>query len=291
MNTLLGKVSHLSRLSVNLFFFVSCLYKWDLVCDRRGKNKATATIFFFGVMFGAMSFGSLSDRYHSSTHRPINLNYNSSNFTIFQCCQIWRLWLFAGLVERSCCWFHMFLECSLLLQVLFPRPTWCLQCWGSSLGFASLGLSSSQQSLVIYFCSLSNILFHIMLCSPQGTEPNVQKAFSTFSLLSPCCFLAGVEWVDIEHRKLVGVLDSLSWTFGNISFPAIAYFVTDWRWLTVSVTSPLILAIITWRYVSKIQMIKSKWSLQQKPCSATPTAVVLCVRNAQWHRWNIGIGW
>uniref|UniRef100_A0A3Q1FIF7 Major facilitator superfamily (MFS) profile domain-containing protein n=1 Tax=Acanthochromis polyacanthus TaxID=80966 RepID=A0A3Q1FIF7_9TELE len=27
------------------------------------KNKATASIFFVGVMFGAMSFGSLSDRY------------------------------------------------------------------------------------------------------------------------------------------------------------------------------------------------------------------------------------
>lgn len=42
-----------------------CLYKWDLVCDRRGKNKATATIFFVGVMLGAIAFGSLSDRYDS----------------------------------------------------------------------------------------------------------------------------------------------------------------------------------------------------------------------------------
>lgn len=65
-----------------------------------------------------------------------------------------------------------------------------------------------------------------------------------------CLLFAGVEWVDIEHRKLVGVIDSLSWTFGNTIFTAIAYFVTDWRWLIVSVTSPLILAIITWRYKS-----------------------------------------
>lgn len=40
-----------------------CLYKWDLVCDRRGKKQATATIFFVGVMLGALFFGSLSDRY------------------------------------------------------------------------------------------------------------------------------------------------------------------------------------------------------------------------------------
>lgn len=53
--------------------------------------------------------------------------------------------------------------------------------------------------------------------------------------------------MDIKHRKLVGVIDSLSWTFGNTVLPGIAYCVTDWRWLTVIVTSPLALAIITWR--------------------------------------------
>lgn len=55
-NTFQEEVTHV--------LFIS-LYKWDLVCHRRGKNKATATIFFVGVMFGAMSFGSLSDRYQS----------------------------------------------------------------------------------------------------------------------------------------------------------------------------------------------------------------------------------
>lgn len=45
-----------------LFLFME---KWDLVCDQRGKNKATTTIFFVGVMFGAILFGSLSDKYLS----------------------------------------------------------------------------------------------------------------------------------------------------------------------------------------------------------------------------------
>lgn len=61
-------------------------------------------------------------------------------------------------------------------------------------------------------------------------------------------FISGVEWVDIEHRKIVGVIDSLSWTFGNTVFSLIAYFVNDWRRLIISVTLPLILAIFTWRY-------------------------------------------
>ncbi|KAM7394313.1 hypothetical protein PAMP_021126 [Pampus punctatissimus] len=58
-----------------------------------------------------------------------------------------------------------------------------------------------------------------------------------------------VEWVDIKHRKLIGVIDSLSWTVGYTGFAAIAYFVTDWRRLIVSVTSPVVLAIITWRWM------------------------------------------
>lgn len=37
--------------------------EWDLVCSRKGMNKATATVFFIGVMFGAPVFGFLSDRF------------------------------------------------------------------------------------------------------------------------------------------------------------------------------------------------------------------------------------
>uniref|UniRef100_A0A3B4FN97 Solute carrier family 22 member 6 n=1 Tax=Pundamilia nyererei TaxID=303518 RepID=A0A3B4FN97_9CICH len=37
--------------------------EWDLVCSRKGMNKATATIFFIGVMVGAPVFGFLSDRF------------------------------------------------------------------------------------------------------------------------------------------------------------------------------------------------------------------------------------
>ncbi|XP_006638487.3 solute carrier family 22 member 7-like [Lepisosteus oculatus] len=41
--------------------------EWDLVCGRRGLNRATATIFFIGVMVGAVVMGILSDRYGRKT--------------------------------------------------------------------------------------------------------------------------------------------------------------------------------------------------------------------------------
>ncbi|XP_003203825.1 solute carrier family 22 member 7 [Meleagris gallopavo] len=37
--------------------------EWDLVCEQRGLNQATATFFFVGVTMGAVVFGYLSDRF------------------------------------------------------------------------------------------------------------------------------------------------------------------------------------------------------------------------------------
>ncbi|KAK7912917.1 hypothetical protein WMY93_013128 [Mugilogobius chulae] len=156
----------------NTTFKSTITSQWDLVCDNRGKNKATATIFFVGVMFGAMTFGLLSDR--------------------------------------------------------FGRRITLLLSYVSGMLFA---IASAFSTTYIMFAVL--------------------RFFTGFCITGIVIVSAvlSVEWVDIEHRKLTGVIDSLSWTFGNTLFALIAYFVTDWRWLIVSVTSPVILAIITWRWM------------------------------------------
>ncbi|KAM7419312.1 hypothetical protein PAMA_016431 [Pampus argenteus] len=156
----------------NSTFTSTLTSQWDLVCDKRGKNKATATIFFVGVMFGAMSFGILSDRFGR------------------------RIMLLVSYIS------------GMLFAVASAFST-------SYVMFAVLRFFTG-------FCITGIVIVSTVL---------------------------SVEWVDIEHRKLVGVIDSLSWSFGNVGIAAIAYFVTDWRRLIVSVTSPLILAIITWRWM------------------------------------------
>ncbi|XP_041839456.1 solute carrier family 22 member 7-like [Melanotaenia boesemani] len=60
----------------NSTFKTTLVTEWDLVCSRKGMNKATATIFFIGVMIGAPLFGFLSDRFG---RRPLLLvSYLSS---------------------------------------------------------------------------------------------------------------------------------------------------------------------------------------------------------------------
>lgn len=56
-----------------------------------------------------------------------------------------------------------------------------------------------------------------------------------------------VEWVNINHRTFAGVILSLDWTIGSWILVGIACFVNEWRMLTVAVTSPLIISVITWR--------------------------------------------
>uniref|UniRef100_A0AAR2JMJ8 Major facilitator superfamily (MFS) profile domain-containing protein n=1 Tax=Pygocentrus nattereri TaxID=42514 RepID=A0AAR2JMJ8_PYGNA len=58
-----------------------------------------------------------------------------------------------------------------------------------------------------------------------------------------------VEWSDIKHRTIVAVMISLDWSIFTMILPGIAYFVNDWRFLVVTATSPLALAIICWRWI------------------------------------------
>ncbi|KAG2467461.1 S22A7 protein, partial [Polypterus senegalus] len=70
---------------------------------------------------------------------------------------------------------------------------------------------------------------------------NSPKASST-----PLPSLAGIEWVDIKHRTLVGVFGSMAWTTGCVLLALIAYLIRDWRWLLLAVTFPLLIACVIW---------------------------------------------
>ncbi|KAM9314846.1 solute carrier family 22 member 7-like [Pholidichthys leucotaenia] len=146
--------------------------EWDLVCSKKGMNKATATIFFIGVMIGAPLFGFLSDRFG---RRPLLL-------------------------------------VSYILSLTFA-------------GLSAFSTSYAMFSIMRFFTGMS---------------------LAGISIIS---IVLNVEWFSIEHRTFSGVIISLDWTLGNLLLVGIAYCVNEWRMLILVVTSPLILAIIAWRWL------------------------------------------
>uniref|UniRef100_A0A8C9ZJB7 Solute carrier family 22 member 7b, tandem duplicate 1 n=1 Tax=Sander lucioperca TaxID=283035 RepID=A0A8C9ZJB7_SANLU len=171
--------------------------EWDLVCSRKGMNKATATIFFIGVMFGAPLFGFLSDRFG---RRPL-----------------------------------------LLVSYL------------SSLTFAVLSAFST-----------SYVMFVIL------------RFFTGMSLagISIISVVLNVEWFGIEHRTFSGVIISLDWTLGNWILVGIAYNVNQWRLLIVAVTLPLILSIMTWRWLPE----SARWLLANGKADAAHHYIMQCAK-------------
>ncbi|XP_069571487.1 solute carrier family 22 member 7-like [Brachyistius frenatus] len=179
----------------NSTFKSTLVTEWDLVCSRKWMNKATAAIFFIGVMFGAPVFGFLGDRFG---RRPL-----------------------------------------LLVSYL------------TSLTFAVLSAFST-----------SYVMFVIM------------RFFTGMSLagISIISIVLNVEWFSVENRTFSGVIISLDWTFGNWLLAGIAYCVNEWRMLILTVTSPLILAIIAWRWLPE----SARWLMANGKADAAHFYIMKC---------------
>ncbi|XP_019732138.1 solute carrier family 22 member 7-like isoform X2 [Hippocampus comes] len=181
----------------NTTFKSTLATEWDLVCDQRSRSQATATIFFVGVMFGAVTFGSLSDRFGR----------------------------------------RIMLLTSYLSGMLFALTS----------AFATSFLMFAVLRFLTGFCMTGIAIVSVVLC---------------------------VEWVDVQHRKMVGIIESFSWTFGSIFFVPIAYLVTDWRWLIVSVTLPVLLGIFTWRWMPE----SARWLIANGKMEEAHLCLVKCAK-------------
>jgi OCT family organic anion transporter-like MFS transporter 7 len=54
-----------------------------------------------------------------------------------------------------------------------------------------------------------------------------------------------LEWLDVEHRTVAGVLSTMSWTGGVMLLALVGYLIRDWRWLLLSVTLPCVPGILS----------------------------------------------
>ncbi|KAJ4944949.1 hypothetical protein JOQ06_013488 [Pogonophryne albipinna] len=171
--------------------------EWDLVCDKRKMNRATATIFFLGVMFGAAAFGFISDRF--GRKNSLLVSYVTTSLFGFTSALSYNFTMFA------------------VMRFLT--------------GFGISGISIAS----------------IVLC---------------------------IEWVDIKHRTKVGVLMSLDWSIFTALLPVVAYFVNDWRVLTATATSLLILAMISWWWLPE----SARWLISNGKVKAAHFYLKKCAK-------------
>ncbi|KAF7217989.1 solute carrier family 22 member 7-like [Nothobranchius furzeri] len=83
-----------------------------------------------------------------------------------------------------------------------------------------------------------------------------------------------IEWVDIKHRTVVGVLMSLDWSFSTALLPAVAYFAKDWRYLTAFVTSPLFAAMISWWWLPE----SARWLISNGKVNRAHSYLTKCAQ-------------
>ncbi|KAK1171250.1 solute carrier family 22 member 7-like [Acipenser oxyrinchus oxyrinchus] len=171
--------------------------EWDMVCNKKGLNQASATFFFIGVMIGAIVFGGLSDKLG---RKPMLL----ASFTV---------------------------------SIVF-------------------GLAATF--------SVSYVMFAIMR-SLTGF------GLTGISIISICLT---IEWVDIEHRTFIGVFGSMVWSTGNMMLALIAYLIRDWRWLLLTVTSPLVICCIVWWWIPE----SARWLLANGKVHEAHTYLSKCAK-------------
>lgn len=66
-------------------------------------------------------------------------------------------------------------------------------------------------------------------------------AAQTASWMKLLSVVSVTEMVGVKYRRTVGILYQMFFSIGNLILPLLAYFITDWRWLQVTITAPFVL--------------------------------------------------
>ncbi|XP_029417479.1 solute carrier family 22 member 7 isoform X2 [Nannospalax galili] len=68
-----------------------------------------------------------------------------------------------------------------------------------------------------------------------------------------------LEWLDVEHRTVAGVISSIFWTGGVLLLALVGYLIRGWRWLLLVVTLPCVPGILSIWWVPE----SARWLLTQ----------------------------
>ncbi|KAM5284087.1 solute carrier family 22 member 7 isoform 1-T2 [Hipposideros larvatus] len=83
-----------------------------------------------------------------------------------------------------------------------------------------------------------------------------------------------MEWLDVGHRTVAGVLSSIFWTVGVMLLALVGYLIRDWRWLLVTVTLPCAPGILSLWWVPE----SARWLLTQGHVEEARRYLLCCAR-------------
>ncbi|XP_027874417.1 solute carrier family 22 member 7a [Xiphophorus couchianus] len=112
--------------------------------------------------------------------------------------------------------------------------------------FGQLSDKLGRKSMLLVAIIASTLLGATAALSTSYIMFAISRALSGLSLsgLSIIGIVLGIEWTDTKHRTFTGTIMSLSWSAGNMLLALLAYFIRDWRHLTLAVTVPCAVTII-----------------------------------------------
>ncbi|XP_037543935.1 solute carrier family 22 member 6-like [Nematolebias whitei] len=99
------------------------------------------------------------------------------------------------------------------------------------------------------------LIVSYLLVAVSGTCAAFSPSFSLFCLFRFGCGMAlsgiglntlslTVEWIPTRVRTFSGMLLGYCYTFGQLLLAAVAYFIRDWRWLTLTVSLPFFVVFL-----------------------------------------------
>lgn len=131
----------------------------------------------------------------------------------------------------------------------------------------------------------SMLLVALVLSTAMGAASAFSTSYTMFAVSRALCGVAlsglsiigvvlGIEWTDVKHRTFTGTVMSLSWSVGNMILALMAFLIRDWRQLTLAVTAPCVIAIISWWWLPE----SARWLLANGKTRKARRFLVRCAR-------------
>ncbi|XP_051008841.1 LOW QUALITY PROTEIN: solute carrier family 22 member 7 [Acomys russatus] len=83
-----------------------------------------------------------------------------------------------------------------------------------------------------------------------------------------------LEWLDVEHRTVAGVISTIFWTGGVLLLALVGYLIRSWRWLLLAVTLPCVPGIISIWWVPE----SARWLLTQGRLEEAKMYLLRCAK-------------